>query len=101
MSRVNVFHYDRMTDEYRHVAYLDVTEEGTFEVQRLEAAWEATNTISAPWYKTGRAIPVGDAANGCRSSMTGDVFELDGRYFEVAMIGFEEVSPIGMPVPTA
>lgn len=54
----------------------------------LESAWEKTQNLDAPWHSLDNAISLG---GNQRSSMTGDVFVLDGKPHLVAMVGFREI----------
>ena len=111
---VKIQHYDRETNSFVHVATI-ATPEGLTLSRALEYAWRWTNNVDGSWSRgemiegmDGRSmeengdynpattvhvpLPVYNGKTyGLRSSMEGDIFELDDKRYRVAMVGFEEV----------
>jgi len=59
------------------------------DTDKLEVAWEKTNHIDDDW-RENEEVTVLHAAR-YRSSMVGDVFEKDEKFYVVAPIGFGEL----------
>ena len=86
------------------VAEVEVAD-GIDDIEALEFAWRWTNNIEGSWSGGGQMQSNPDysssvtvleplriidgQAYGHRSSMMGDMFEIDGRQYKVAMMGFE------------
>lgn len=104
-----VFHNDGF-GALTHVADIDLPDGLTDEVA-LNSAWRFTQNIEGSWSRGERfddgtlngdycprvrrlvPLPVLDGTlYGLRSSMVGDVFEIEGRSFRVASIGFEPIT---------
>jgi len=105
---IKVFHMDPLEDgsgmEKTHVANVTVKTLPNMVDPMLEIAWVATQNIMGSWSrKDGNPddrdflevvaeLPVHrGVVYGLRSSMVGDLMEVDGRTFRVAGCGFEEV----------
>jgi hypothetical protein len=73
---------------YERVAEMEVAAESS--VEALEKAFVMTQNIDESWCKSeGVTALVSDA----RSSMIGDVFLIDGKFYLVAMVGFCPIKP--------
>jgi hypothetical protein len=59
----------------------------------LNDAWRLTNSVEEAWFENRENVtPVFHAAqHGCRSSMVGDLFVIDGEISMVASMGFKKV----------
>ena len=69
---------------YTKVAEVDIDD--------LDIAWELTNSIESPWYELMRMTGAGNVFDGPhRSSMVGDIFQIDGDLYIVAPVGFVEL----------
>lgn len=108
---VNVYHHDFPTrpDALTLVARLNLLD-GLDVWPALDFAWRHTQNIDGSWSRGpeigGRPngdyrpeiervapLPIHEGKTyGLRSSMVGDVFEIDGRRFRVAAIGFAEIA---------
>jgi hypothetical protein len=107
---VRILHHDFPTSREALTHVADITVPDTAEVMgALETAWRRTNNINGSWsrgpsFEDGSTnhdfhesvtvhapLPVHKGQTyGLRSSMVGDVFEVAGRRFRVAMMGFTE-----------
>jgi hypothetical protein len=108
--QVNVYHHDfpHSRDALTLVARVQ-TDETTSPEVACETAWRLTQNLSGswsrlavfedgsangdycPWIEVVAPLPVLDGKTyGLRSSMMGDLFEVDGRRFRVAALGFTE-----------
>jgi hypothetical protein len=109
MINVKVFYRDIETSELQHVATVGVPSNVVREIQ-LEYAWDAVQNVEGSWSR-GPIMPDGsrnrDAERsknivyiaplrkylgqeyGHRSSMTGDIFEIESENWEVACCGFK------------
>lgn len=91
---VKVFHNKNFLD-YRRNTPIDtndlvlVAEVNTCD---LEAAFERTNNIDESWAENPDVTFFGDIEQGCRSTSTGDVMELNGERFVVEMAGYTKIS---------
>lgn len=57
----------------------------------MDCVWQYSNTIETPWYESD-AVEIVNGAEGLRSSMVGDWFEiLDGAMYEVLSAGFKKL----------
>lgn len=78
---IKVFH-KMANNDYAHVATVSSDDTGV--------AFEKTNTIDCRWQEN-EGVEVMEAGRHARSTMVGDVFQLeDGRYFKVDGVGFRE-----------
>ena len=109
---VTVFHHDfpARPDDLTLVARVNAWTAETPEAA-LEYAWRRTQNIDGSWSRGARlpsgmngdfsadvevvaSLPVIDGTTyGLRSSMVGDVFEIDGDRYRVANLGFEKIDP--------
>ncbi len=111
MYKIEVFHSGE------HVANVNVPDSAQSAEDALEYAWRWTNNVAGSWSikekyfgndidgeKNGDynenvevVAPLrnyGGRLMGHRSSMTGDVFKLNGVAYEVAMCGFKKVENV-------
>lgn len=110
MAIIEIHHPDHETNTIVHVANIETDIVDVSEA--LEYAWRWTNNIEGSWSRgpelefDGRMVKNGDynpnttvlvplpthcgRTYGLRSSMMGDIFKLDGKFYKVAFCGFED-----------
>jgi len=79
-----------LSKSYGAVADIKFNENYTQD-QILELSFEMTNSISNSWFDNEHINVYSIAKDGCRSSSIGDIIEIDGLSFVVAMCGFIEI----------
>jgi hypothetical protein len=110
---VAVYHHDfpHGPDRLTHVANVTIPAAKSAN-DALEVAWRRTNNVDGSWSRGPyledgstnndfhgsieriAPLPVIDGKTyGLRSSMVGDVFEIDGKRWRVADLGFTEIAP--------
>lgn len=62
---------------------------GYVRTEDLDVAYLKTNNIDSSWTLNEEVTMA--PRGGCRSSSIGDVFELNGEYFAVAVFGFTKI----------
>jgi hypothetical protein len=78
------------------IAALNAIEGGQYEYvadvvcDNLSQAWMLTNSIDTPWIE-GDSVKHLQKPEGCRSSMIGDIFLMDGVAYVVAPHGFKKL----------
>lgn len=83
---------------YQAVAVVSWADDDMDLEDALEAAWEMTNNITESWVGLhDNCTALAPAENGCRSSMVGDIFEVDledgtePQLHIVAGVGFKQL----------
>lgn len=71
--------------EYVPVAVIDTDD--------FDVAFESTNHIDTDWTENSNVIVIENyKSKGYRSTSSGDIFEKDGRFYLVAMVGFKDLT---------
>ena len=105
MEKLAVIH-TAFDDKPSTVAFVDVPEFPTL-IEKLEYAYRWTNNVMGSWSRKQEVFEDGSANGdlndrvvvkaplhdgmGLRSTSMGDMMHVDGRSFEVAMMGFQEL----------
>ena len=101
MEKLAVIH-TAFEDKPSTVAFVDVPEFPTL-IEKLEYAYRWTNNVMGSWSRDDledngdynpavkRVADLHESGMGLRSTSMGDMMHVDGRSFEVAMMGFQEL----------
>lgn len=78
--------------KYDHVANLSVNRVDAEDA--LEVAYMMTQNIESAWIHNEGVFATSEVLErgGCKSSSVGDVFEIKGKFYAVAGVGFEELT---------